>query len=401
MTAQEIDSIIRMQQMLHYLRPQFVDDYYFLVKTAGSREAVGPHRPVCDNSLDPREEKRMEKRAKQEDPFKNVLGRIPSHSVRAPRPLVSLDANKEPELPTNLDKKTTENVLNIRAYRRLLLRIEDAWGTLLCIEDLDILAQDPKAQNKKYLNKDYMIEKRKELAITLFKQLGIARTTPPPPSEPSSQFFATEQDKPFISIFTTAKGRKLLGRVLRVMYPQQILLFILACCRNLSTIVHTPKDAQDDENLSRAFAVVMHIVNMLQPTQILMCLHSMVTHHDESKLIRAIKSKIGAAVIWGFLKRAYTDRRDPSFMQSFDPLFAALSNKLVRSLSRLFNSQITQGYSNDARSTQIWEFLLVFTAHSNPEQRQYISMQLRSILLSVVQPAPPAVQQLKHLLNVV
>ena len=62
---------------------QFAEDYYYLTRTNAISNEITFHKPLFESNPRPTTVKRP-------DPLEGVLGRIPSHSVRAPRPLLQI-----------------------------------------------------------------------------------------------------------------------------------------------------------------------------------------------------------------------------------------------------------------------------------------------------------------------
>eukprot|EP01121_Diplochlamys_sp_Union-15-3_P011087 TRINITY_DN3180_c0_g1_i5.p1 TRINITY_DN3180_c0_g1~~TRINITY_DN3180_c0_g1_i5.p1 ORF type:complete len:622 (-),score=128.12 TRINITY_DN3180_c0_g1_i5:187-2028(-) len=138
MSAAEIDNIILMQYMQITSSRPFVDDYYYQVKLSKSSNGkVIPHTPLCDEF----EQLNSASKPFQQSPdlFVGVLGRIPMHSVRAPRPLLHLDEEETKPTEASDDKVTFTKTRTLRSY---LMHIENIWDILLEIEDLDNIAKN-------------------------------------------------------------------------------------------------------------------------------------------------------------------------------------------------------------------------------------------------------------------
>jgi hypothetical protein len=201
MSADEIDSIIRIQeQQLSSDMNPFLEDYYYQNFQIASNPSKYPlHRPITeaivpgarsqrrrpnsvpsspsttststsnDSGSGSSDGKSSEGNNAPVDPFQNVLGRIPSHSVRAPRPLLILETPSEdkaeattagvgamsahaqgltlepsitaPEMDAASVLEQEASSALAAASRRVLLLIESAFGTLLECEDLQLLIQ--------------------------------------------------------------------------------------------------------------------------------------------------------------------------------------------------------------------------------------------------------------------
>lgn len=136
MAAEEIDAIIRMQLAQLQTDNPFVDDFYyqnFIRKTgkpalADEVSSQAYHKPISEAS--PRPQKKYSNGADGSAPIRpsatshsrsaellaGSLGRVPSHSVRAPRPLVSIQREHE-----SGDHSANPNDDNVRLLAHTLL----------------------------------------------------------------------------------------------------------------------------------------------------------------------------------------------------------------------------------------------------------------------------------------
>jgi hypothetical protein len=73
------------------------------------------------------------------DPLEGVLGRIPSHSVRAPRPLLQLKQGEQDGLNTQETMSFAGDNKASKIIQSLLLLVENAFNYLLDIEDIDLI----------------------------------------------------------------------------------------------------------------------------------------------------------------------------------------------------------------------------------------------------------------------
>jgi hypothetical protein len=76
--------------------------------------------------------------------LEGVLGRIPTHSVRAPRPLIQLKQQSENTTDQTEDSLASNNTqASSKAIHSLLLAIENAYNSLLDVEDIDSILKKP------------------------------------------------------------------------------------------------------------------------------------------------------------------------------------------------------------------------------------------------------------------
>lgn len=129
MAAEEIDSIIRMQLAQLQTDNPFVDDFYYqsYIRKTGKpalADEVSPqayHKPICEASPRPQKKYTNGKcifielfvfvHSHLQELLAGALGRVPSHSVRAPRPLVSI--HREQESGQDTDHASNPNDDNV------------------------------------------------------------------------------------------------------------------------------------------------------------------------------------------------------------------------------------------------------------------------------------------------
>ena len=197
MSAEEIDSIIRMQetQLQSVGTNSYAEDYYqqtYLLRKKQQEASVGGqstqvvlHKPLFEsnpamkgapnsyltNNLNSNNAPASSSPMKRgPDPLEGVLGRIPSHSVRAPRPLISLKSLTVHDHNDLKDVDVSNSGAN-KAVQSLLITIENTYNTLLDIDDIDLLLNNP--QSASHFNITQIRQKREELTQDLFKSLNV------------------------------------------------------------------------------------------------------------------------------------------------------------------------------------------------------------------------------------
>ncbi len=152
------------------------------------------------------------------DPLEGVLGRIPSHSVRAPRPLLQIKANENnnnnntggsttttirtssstPTIFTAFeDDKDNRSNSSSKAIQSLLLIIENAWSALLDIEDIDLILKNAQLNPTHHFNVNHLRTKRDELTVELYKALHVNYNTSAI-TLPNNHHLAQSNEEPFI-----------------------------------------------------------------------------------------------------------------------------------------------------------------------------------------------------------
>jgi flagellar motor protein MotB len=410
MTAEEIDSIIRMQeQQLNFENP-FLDDYYYqntlMRKDNSAATKLIYHRPICEalTRAPPK---------KTTIDFQGVLGRIPTHSVRAPRPILQLEEEKsgdaeqvenESQKPRAISTRTTP----VGSNHYYLLAIEDIYNIVLEIEDLDTIIRHISADSRdQFFNKNGLLEKRKEKTEALYQLLSVHIPAPGPlhPSSNSSSYYCSE-DEFLMRVTTIPKGSTLLGRALQVLFPPHLLTILFQYMRNLSVLLSTPKSEEDEVRLKRVFEFIVVAINNFPHAQVLIAFQSLLAAHPAPKFIKIAKSKFGVAILAAFLKKGYEVLRismtNPQsandLMPSWRHLFSLFFEQLSGKASGLLAGDITVGYTNKASTNQIWELFTIIAVNSAPNQKSDLLRELTPIIKSI--DVTPQIKNFLHALGI-
>eukprot|EP01125_Pyxidicula_operculata_P009283 TRINITY_DN305_c5_g1_i1.p1 TRINITY_DN305_c5_g1~~TRINITY_DN305_c5_g1_i1.p1 ORF type:complete len:1060 (-),score=361.55 TRINITY_DN305_c5_g1_i1:53-3232(-) len=330
MLAKDIEIIIKIQENQLYSDNPFLEDYYFqnyMKKKSPKQidpEILYRHRPICE-CLKPAGTVKKRTFVGGKDPLEGVLGRVPSLSVRAPRPLVELDDDDESEdqkrnvedtsipkvlpvtaqsstptseltgsnedlddvdvtpgvlsstsNPSNSTTSTTSTTNKKRAFvtktdglsslpRTVLLTIETAMAAVLEIEDLDLILNylgTEAAKEDTCFNRNNIVVKRQERMDILFGTFNINKNSISAPSPSNIDGYYSVEDEFFVRILSINKGAKLMCRSLPLLHPySQVVPVVYVILRNLHVIVHFPTNEEEDERLKSVFAVVLSALN--------------------------------------------------------------------------------------------------------------------------------------------
>ncbi|RVW42234.1 hypothetical protein CK203_096563 [Vitis vinifera] len=140
MTADEIESILRMQLAATHSNDPYVDDYYHqacLAKKSAGARLKHHFCPTHLRELPPRARANSEPHA-----FLQVdaLGRVPFSSIRRPRPLLEVDPPNS-SVAGSTEQKVSEKPLEQEPMLAARVTIEDGLCLLLDVDDIDRFLQ--------------------------------------------------------------------------------------------------------------------------------------------------------------------------------------------------------------------------------------------------------------------
>lgn len=410
MTSEEIDAIIRIQdsQLQNNTNP-FAEDFYCIKYVYKNQDVFINHRPLFETS--PRN---VPLKKPGGDIFEGVLGRIPTHSVRAPRELLKLKANQNIDSPTsspiNADNTssssstssttttttTTESSSSTssKAVYSLLLSVENAFSSLIDIEDIDAILKRP--ESVQHFNIAFLRQKREEITSELFKLLHIYvpsnnNMISERPSNLGPNQFLYQEDEIFINMSFISKGKRLIIRTLPLLFPYQLFAILYAYLRNIYLIVTSPRIEFDVELTNKLFSSITDIIGMSPVPYTILLLQWILNSHSDTQLLSIVQSKIGMSLIQSILKRGHDLNLSPfgrddllsaemSNMANLPPLVQAglqwkdnvnlFVKRMMGKFTLLFNTQV-------AVTTKIWEFFAVLIVNINQENKRKIMNELR------------------------
>eukprot|EP01132_Coremiostelium_polycephalum_P002713 gene2713-3366_t len=309
MSAEEIQTINRLQAyQIHYTNPYIEDYYYQRFKMKSTTVTTHTHTPICDS-----QPKTAPSPKKAADPLSGALGRIPSHSIRAPRPILQIILNNDET--EQLDNRNQSSDQTIK------LVIESSYTHVLDLEDINNLILNTQDQT---LLAEYM-EKREPVSNELFKSLHLDpfphfKFEPPtmPQQDPSQKWPSVcPEDLLFVSLWVIAKGRKLLKRAFPLLTPKQALSGLFAVCRNLPLLLllHLPEGSE--KSTQEIYTIVVKWIMEVPISFFILGFHFLVNFNQSLFIIKLIQTKEGMSVIQTFLTRG---------LLIFDPMYLAQHN---------------------------------------------------------------------------
>ncbi|GAB2276534.1 hypothetical protein Dimus_011253 [Dionaea muscipula] len=390
MTAEEIENILRMQLVATHSSDPYMDDYYHqacLAKRSAGARLKHHFSPSQLRDLPPRAHPSSEPHA-----FLQVeaLGRIAFSSIRRPRPLLEVDTPNSSG--SGCIEKVFEKPLEQEPLLAARVTIEDCICLLLDVDDIDRFLQFNQFPDGGAVLKQRRLVQLEELATSL-------QLVDPLSKDGNAAGLVQKDDIVFMRILSLPKGRKLLSRFLRILFPGDELLRVvcMAIFRHLRFLFGVlPPDPASAETTVNLAATVSSCVRGMDLNALSACLAAVVCSSEQPPL-RPLGSSAGdgaSKILVTVLDRATELLRDPhaassynmpnrSFWQaSFDEFFGLLTryciNKydvIVQPLLRQASPHEDSIQSDLAQALKMEmpvELLRASLPHTNEHQRQVI-----------------------------
>eukprot|EP01133_Synstelium_polycarpum_P019919 gene19919-23873_t len=375
MSAEEIQTIHRLQAyQLHYTNPYIEDFYYQKLKQRGSTAPpIHSHTPICDSL--PKSMMFTPKKPTTVDPLLGSLGRIPSHSIRAPRPILQIILDKDDN--EQYDKTVQSSDQTIK------LAIESSYNHLLDLEDIDALITNPSASDTTLIA-EYQA-KREQVSIDLFKSLHLdpfpcfKQESPVLPQQSPDQKWPSvcPDDLLFVSLWVIGKGRKLLSRAFNALTPQQAVSGLLAVCRNLPLLLllHLPEGSEDATNI--IYAIVARWVMETPVPFFILAFHFLVNFNQAQFIVKLFQSHNGLAIVEQFLMRGYY-LQDPQLQidQMTIMQYHEIYNRFFQRLAGNFASIFAPTSTSSPSTANLSKLHSLILHLSNDSQRNIVNMEL-------------------------
>eukprot|EP01116_Phalansterium_solitarium_P016138 TRINITY_DN3680_c0_g1_i1.p1 TRINITY_DN3680_c0_g1~~TRINITY_DN3680_c0_g1_i1.p1 ORF type:complete len:923 (+),score=244.37 TRINITY_DN3680_c0_g1_i1:1806-4574(+) len=335
MSADEIEQILRMQeyQLTSQASNLFAEDYYcqtYLARknvsqpdsrSGRSEYVLAHHKPLVESHPRPMF------RRQGADPFEGALGRIPAHSVRAPRALLQL----KPMEPSEIDSSNDMQTASSKEIHSLLLAIEQSYNLLLDIEDIDNILRSAD-QSSANVNVTHLRQKREEIVTDLYASLRVNNFSSVPhvdPRAPEPTAYLHAEDGVFTTLSAVSKGRKLLVRALPLFSTSQLVPILLQYLRNLSVLVASIKHGKESSSASKVFGYMTQLISIGAELQTILSLQTVLGAHTNDQLLKILRSKLGCSVVHAVLHRAHELNLSPFSREDAAPASLDTSNPLA------------------------------------------------------------------------
>ncbi|WCJ37002.1 hypothetical protein M5689_018165 [Euphorbia peplus] len=378
MTADEIESILRMQLAATHGNDPYVDDYYHqacLSKKSAGAKLRHHFCPTHLRELPPRARPNNEPHAYLQV---DALGRAAFSSIRRPRPLLEVDP---PASSITGDQKVTEKPLEQEPMLAARVAIEDGLCLLLDVDDIDRFIefnqlQDGGAQLRR---RKHVLLEGLATSLQLVDPLGKTGHT---------VGLAPKDDLVFLRIVSLPKGRKLLSRYLQLLSPGSDLMRIvcMAIFRHLRFLFGGhPSDTGAAESTNNLARVVSSCAQHMDLGSLSACLAAVVCSSEQPPL-RPLGNSAGngaSIILMAVLERAtelLSELQDASnynvtnralWKASFDEFFSLLVKYCINKYDSIMQSSLSDPAEAIKRELPM-ELLRASVPHTNDFQKKML-----------------------------
>ncbi|KAK4833937.1 hypothetical protein QYF36_013683 [Acer negundo] len=375
MTAEEIESILKMQHAATHSNDPYIDDYYHQARLA--KKSVGSR---AKNHFFPSHLKELPSRSRnstEQHPHHHVdaLVRTPLSSIRRPRPLLEVDTPSG-SVDGSTDQKVSEKPLEQEPMLAARITIEDGLCLLLDIDDIDRLLQfsQPQDGGTQLRQRRQLLLEGLAASLQLVDPLGKSGQT---------VGLALKDDIVFLRLVSLPKGRKLFIKFLQLLFPGSELTRIvcMAIFRHLRFLFGgLPSDPGAVETTSNLAKTVCTCVKGMDLRALSACLIAVVCSSEQPPL-RPLGSPAGdsaTAILISVLERANellahaasSMRNLDLWHASFDNFFDLLTKYCMSKYETIKQSQAgTEVNNSEAIKREMpRELLRASLPHTNEQQ---------------------------------
>ncbi|KAA3474678.1 protein PAT1-like protein 1-like isoform X2 [Gossypium australe] len=384
MSAEEIESILKMQHAATHSNDPYVDDYYHQAclakRSFGSR---GKHN-FCPSHLKDLHSRSRNSGEQHLHLHADALGKAPLSSIRRPRPLLQVD----PPLGSGDggSEQKTERPLEEEPMLAARITIEDGLSLLLDVDDIDRLIQFSQPQ-------DGGIQLRRRRQILLEGMAASLQLVDPLSKGAHAVKCVAKDDIVFLRLVSLAKGRKLVTRFLQLLIPGSELVRVvcMAIFRHLRFLFGgLSSDLEAAETTTNLAKTVSTCVNGMDLRALSACLVAVVCSSEQPPL-RPLGSPAGdgaSVILKSVLERATQLLSYPSgncsmpnyafWRASFDEFFTLLTKYCVNKYETIKQSIQNQSPTMEVigseamRQEMPCELLRSSLPHTNEAQRKLL-----------------------------
>ncbi|MQL91860.1 hypothetical protein Taro_024475 [Colocasia esculenta] len=352
MSSEEIESILRIQHAATHSSDPYIDDYYHQACLAKKSTGVRLKRPFCPNFTNDMPSRARANSETHAYLHVDALGRFSFSSIRRPRPLLEVDP---PASGDNvLDQKSSVRPLEQEPMLAARITIEDGICLLLDVDDIDRLLQfsQPPDGGSQLRRKRHVLLEGLAASLQLVDPLG-------PGKAGHSVGLGPNDDLVFLRLVSLPKGRKLLSRYLRLLFPGSDLARIvcMAVFRHLRYLFGgLPSDLSAAETTVNLARTVSSCVCGMDLSALSACLAAIVCSSEQPPL-RPLGSSAGdgaSIIIKSVLERAtdlltgphapvnYSISIRSLWQASFDAFFVLLTKYCSSKYDTIMHSLLIQ-----------------------------------------------------------
>lgn len=356
MTAEEIESILKIQHTATHCNDPYVDDYYHQARLAKNAADSGSTYRFSPSL--PRDASSRSRNSAESQPHLQVdaLGRLSFSSIRRPRTLLEVDPPASACGDGTGEQKISAKPLEQEPMLAARIMIEDGLCLLLKVDDIDRLlrfSQPPDGGAQCRRRRQVLLEGL-AASLQLVDPLGKSGT---------AVSLAPKDDIVFLRLATLPKGRKLISRFIQLLYPGSELARIvsMAVFRHLRfSFGGLPSDPEAAETITSLAKAVSQCVSGMDLNSLSACLAAVVCSSEQPPL-RPLSSPAGdgaSVVLKSVLERATHLLTNPQaagsygipnpalWQASFDAFFVLLTKYCSSKYDSIVQSMFMQTLPN-------------------------------------------------------
>ncbi|XP_050232671.1 protein PAT1 homolog 1-like [Mercurialis annua] len=384
MTAEEIESILKIQHVATHSNDPYIDDYYHQARLAKTSTGSRIKNPFCPSHM-----KELPSRGRNSTDLQshlhvnNAPGKSPLSCIRRLKPL--LDVDPPPGSGDGNSEKITERTLEQEPMLAARITVEDSLYLLLEVDDIDRFLRFNQLQE----GGAQLRRKRQTLLEGLAASLQIVD---PLGQTGKTAGMSSKDDIVFLRIVSLPKGRKLISRFLQLLFPGSELTRIvcMAVFRHLRFLFGgICSDSGAAETSANLVKTVCGCVNSMDLHALGACLVAVVCSSEQPPF-RPLGSASGdgaSVVLKSLLERASKVLNDPKggvanyglWQASFDEFFELLTKYCLIKYESILESVYatgTEGFDAEVRAATKCEMpvelLRACLPHTNEGQMELL-----------------------------
>ncbi|CAI9090196.1 OLC1v1024921C2 [Oldenlandia corymbosa var. corymbosa] len=351
MTGDELESILKMQHAATHCNDPYVDDYYHQARLAKKAAELGSEQRFCPAQKESSSRSRSSTES-QPHLHLDALGRVSFSSVRRPQPLLEVDPPASACGEGMGEPKSSDKPLEQEPMVAARVTIEDGLYLLLDVDDIDRLLKfsQPPDGGVQLKRKRMLLLEGLAASLQLVDPLG---------KNGSPVRLAPKDDIVFLRLASLPKGRKLISKFLKLLFPGTDLARVvcMAIFRHLRFLFGgLPSDPEAAETITTLAKTVSACVGGMDLNSLSACLAAVVCSAEQPPL-RPIGSNAGdgaSVILKSVLERATQLLSGPQsaatygmpnpalWQASFDAFFGLLTKYSVSKYESIVQSMYSQ-----------------------------------------------------------
>ncbi|CAI9759910.1 unnamed protein product [Fraxinus pennsylvanica] len=356
MTAEEIESILKIQQAATHSNDSYVDDYYHQARLAKKSAETRSKFRFCPSHL--RDQPSRSRHGAESQPHLHVdaQGRISFSSIRRLHPLLEVDSHPSASGNGSAEQKISEKPLEQEPMLAARVTIEDGLCLLLDVDDIDRTLKFSQSQDggSQLRRKRHILLEGLAASLQLVDPLG---------KNGNTVGLAPKDDIVFLRIVSISKSWKLISRFLQLLLPGSELTRIvcMAIFRHLRFLFGgLPFDPGATETINGLAKTVSLCISSMDLNSLSACLAAVVCSSEQPPL-RPLGSPAGdgaSVILKSVLERATHLLTDPQtnsnfsmpnpalWQASFDAFFGLLAKYCMSKYDSIVQSVFSQTQPN-------------------------------------------------------